>query len=66
MGDQFAILTTLFEFFAFALLVAVSGVVLLVLLAWWDQSIKEFKPSPPSSPSKGRRRRAVMPLTKIA
>jgi len=63
MGDQFAILTTLFEFFAFALLVAVSGVVLFVLLAWWDQSIKEFKPSPPS---KGRRRRAVMPLTKIA
>jgi predicted PurR-regulated permease PerM len=63
MGDQFEILTTLFQFFAFALLVVVSGVVLCILLAWWDQVIRELKPA---LPSKDRRRRAAIPITKIA
>lgn len=63
MGEQFEILTTLFQFFAFSLLVVISGVVLCTLLAWSDQAIKEFKPA---LPSKNRRRRAVIPVTKIA
>ena len=66
MGHQFEVLATLFECFAFALLVVVSGVVLFVLLDWWDQSIKELRPGPPISLPKGRRRRAVVPLTRIA
>ncbi|HWZ97003.1 MAG TPA: hypothetical protein VN025_04510 [Candidatus Dormibacteraeota bacterium] len=63
MGDQFEILTTLFEFFAFALLVVVSGAVLFLLLVWWDDAIGEFRPK---LPSRERRRRASIPLTKIA
>jgi hypothetical protein len=63
MGDQFEILTTLFEFFAFSLLVVVGGAILFVLLVWWDEATRELMPK---LPSKSRRRRAAIPITKIA
>lgn len=63
MGEQFEILSTLFEFFAFMLLVAISGLVLLMLLLWSDEVIREFRPKPPS---RERRRRVIIPLSKIA
>ena len=63
MGEQFEILATLFEFFAFMLLVAISGLVLLMLLLWSDEVIREFRPK---LPSRERRRRAIIPLSKIA
>ena len=62
MGEQFAILSTLFEFFAFMLMVAIGGLVLLMVLAWSDEVIREFRPKLPHE----RRRRAIIPLSKIA
>ena len=63
MREQLEVLSTLFEFFAFALLIAVGGVVLLVLLAWLDEASRKFRLY---LPSRKRRRSAIIPLTKIA
>jgi len=63
MREQFEILTTLFEFFAFALLVGVGGLALLILLAWLDEAARKLRLH---LPSRKRRRSAIIPLTKIA
>ena len=63
MGEQIVTLSTLVEFFAFALLVATGGLILLMLLLWSDEVAREFGPK---LPNRERRRRAIIPLTKIA
>jgi len=64
MADQLEIFSTLFQFLAFVVLVALGGFLLCAFLAWSDDAIHNvFRLR---LPSRLRRRRAIIPLTKIA
>jgi hypothetical protein len=64
MADQLEIFSTLVQFIAFVFLVALGGFLLCAFLAWSDGAIHSALRL--RLPSRDRRRRAIIPLTKIA
>jgi hypothetical protein len=60
MGDMLEVLATLFEFFAFVVAATAIFCIPVALLIWVPEFIEHWKLSRRS------RRRAVVPLTKIA